>query len=201
MKKIILTGGTSGGKTTILERLKKRFNRNAVFVRETATLLLEGGYPKPGDLLPWSQDWHLLFEDAVFYLQRSLEDASSLVARHQNCDLIICDRGLLDVAGHLPGGRAQFCCRYDTTEEESLSRYDVVIHLVSFAMFDPTGYSAVAETRWGNSHLSSLEYAHCTERATLDAWSNHKRRYIVGGQGNIDRKTAEVIEIIERAIA
>jgi len=201
MKRIVFTGGPSSGKTTIMRKLLDHFGHKILLVPETATLLLQGGYPGPGKLMPWSEEWHLLFEDAVFNLQKSIERASLLMAMHNDSEIIFFDRGILDVAGHLPGGVAQFCQRYKTTEKESLLQYDIVIHLVSYAMFDPRGYQEIAESRWGKSYFSSVEYARHIEEATLSVWANHKKRFIVDGHGNIEQKATEVIEIIERVKA
>jgi len=196
MKRIVFTGGPSSGKTTIMEELKRFYNK-AIFVPESATLLLNGGYPKPQ---PYSEEWHLLFEDSIFHLQKSIEDAASLKATHAHADLVILDRGLLDVAAHLPNGMNQYCQRYEMTEEESLARYDVVIHLVSFAMFDPIKYQKIAEERWGKSHFTSFDYAINIEQSSYDAWANHKNRFIVDGKGDIKKKTEEVIDIIKRVM-
>ena len=202
MKRIVFTGGPSSGKTTIMRELQEKPNLKAVFVPETAALLLEGGYPKPGDLLPWSEAWHLLFEDAIFHLQESIENASLLKAAHNNRDLVIFDRGVLDVAGHLPGGMNQFCQSYGVTEEECLQRYDVVIHLVSFARFNPDEYQKMAEVRWTEkSYFTSVEHALNIEQTTLAVWANHKNRFIVDGQGSLERKMAEVAAIIENTLA
>jgi len=149
--------------------------------------------------LPWSEARHLLFEDAVFYLQESIERANLLVETHNNLDLVIFDRGLLDVAAHLPSGIGQFHQRYGATDEV-LSRYDVVIHLVSLAVFDSTKYKEISEARWGKSYFSSIEYAIRIEKTTLDVWPGHKDRFIVAGRGDVDQKIMEVVEIIERVM-
>jgi predicted ATPase len=201
MKKIVFTGGPFSGKSKIASRLRGYFGDQTVFVPETAMLLLEGGFPKPCDILPWSPEWHLAFEDAIFQLQKSIEQASSLLATHNNCKLMILDRGLLDIAGHLPGGMDQFCDRYNVTEEHCLGQYDIVIHLVSIAAIDTVTFQKIARARWKEkTPLTSLEYCLQIEEATLAAYANHKNRFVVHGQGNMESKMTEVVKIVKEAM-
>lgn len=58
IRKIVITGGPCGGKTTVLNALKKDFNDRAVFVPEVATMLLSGGFPAPEKDLFLSEKWH-----------------------------------------------------------------------------------------------------------------------------------------------
>ena len=46
MKKIVLTGGPSGGKTTALSILKETFGKKIALVQEAATLIYSGGFPR-----------------------------------------------------------------------------------------------------------------------------------------------------------
>src|SRR5437879_4150288 len=100
MKKIVLTGGPCSGKSTVHRALREQFPAQVVLVPEAATLLLGGGFPVPGQHLPWSPEWQAVFQAAVLPLQHHLEDAYLLVAGSRGSKLVVCDRGVLDGAAY-----------------------------------------------------------------------------------------------------
>lgn len=201
IKRIVLTGAPCGGKTVIFDTLRQSFF-DYTYVPETAVLLLESsGFPAPTEYYPErSKEWQLDFEDLIFYLQKSIEDAKMSEYIITESKATILDRGLMDIAAHLPGKMEQFCKRYNVTEQEILNRYDVVIHLVSLAVLNPVKYMEVAERRWGNTYLSSLERAIELEESILEAWRNHPNLHIVDGNGDLEIKKSRVIEIINKSI-
>lgn len=195
MKSIVFTGGSCGAKTLIFECLKQLYP-NFAFISETAVMIINGGFPITNESFPWTEKWQLLFEDTIFNLQKSMEDACIFASEVKDTKIMICDRGLLDIAAHLPGGMSQFCKRYKVTEQEILNRYDVVIHLTSLAVIDPVEYQKIASLRWGNSYFGSLEHTIQIEKSILEIYENHPNRFIINGDGDVEKKKAEVFEII-----
>jgi predicted ATPase len=83
IKKVVITGGPVAGKSTAVEHLKGALSGSIVVVPEVATALLSGGYPMPGRDLEWTQEWQEGFQDAVFHVQNSAEQASMIAARQR----------------------------------------------------------------------------------------------------------------------
>ena len=164
MRRVVLTGGPCSGKTTVQRVLRETFTNQLVYVPEAATMLLEGGFPAPSTTLPWSEAWQLSFQRAVLALQYSLEDIHSIT--DEGTKLIVCDRGVLDGAAYMPGGRNEFGKRFNVDLQDAIERYEVVIHLESLATTDPECYG-----RFNNEHrFESIEQAQSLEHAIREAW-------------------------------
>lgn len=127
-KKIVITGGPGGGKTTTLNSLKTR--SDLCLVPEAATILLESGYPSIGPEQPWTPTWQQGLQIAVMGLQKGLE----LLANENGSSkrAILYDRGIADSAAYLQN-TAEFEKLSGETLEQSFDRYDAVIFLHSFA--------------------------------------------------------------------
>src|SRR5262245_42235435 len=100
MKRVVLTGGPCSGKTTVQKAVSEEFFDRVALAPEAATMLLAGGFPVPGQHLPWSEEWQTSFQAAILPLQQSLEEAYGLVARSLGRRLLVCDRGILDGAAY-----------------------------------------------------------------------------------------------------
>jgi predicted ATPase len=197
MKKIVLTGGPSSGKTTILKTLCEEFGDQITLVPEVATLLLDGGFPIPGKDLPWSEAWQESLQTAVLPVQSSLETAFALKAQSSDCRLLICDRGLLDGAAYTPGGLKEFCERFHVDAAAAHKNYAAVIHLESLATADPTKYG-----RAGNEQrFEPLERAKMLEEATRSAWDGHPHHLVIDGRRGIEGKISQVIGIVRFLLA
>lgn len=196
MKKIVLTGGPCSGKTTVLRALRDEF-AGIIIVPEVATLLLEGGFPVPGKHLPWSEEWQASFQAAVLPLQHSLEDTHRLMAVGNGCQLVICDRGVLDGAAYTPGGVPEFSRRYGVDHTLALARYESVIHLESLATAEPEKYGKAGN----DSRFEPLERAQELERATRAAWDAHSRHLVLDGRRGIEGKISQVIGIVRFLLA
>jgi predicted ATPase len=192
MKKIVLTGGPCSGKTITLRALKKEFGDQIVLVPEVATILLEGGFPIPDKDLEWSEKWQAFFQAAVLPLQKSFEDAYSLLADKNGSKLLVCDRGILDGAAYTPGGITEFCKRYKINLNKSYARYEAIIHLESLSTANPKKYGKTNN----NSRFESLERAQFLEKETRNVWKKHSHYLIIGGKQTIRDKVEKVIKII-----
>jgi predicted ATPase len=197
MKKVVLTGGPCSGKTTIHRALPEAFPGRVLVVPEVATLLLAGGFPVPGVHLPWSPEWQASLQSAVLPVQHALEDACVLQARHQGCDLVVCDRGVLDGAGYTPGGLSAFCRAHHLDPAAALRRYDAVLHLESLATADPEQYGKANNA----VRFEPPAEARRVEEAIREAWADHPRRVLITGPRGIDGKLAEVLNFLRLLLA
>jgi hypothetical protein len=197
IQKIVLTGGPCSGKSIVSQALLQEFGKELIAVPETATLLLQGGYPLPGRDLEWSQAWQNLFQRTILPLQISLENIHTIVAYKKGCQLLLCDRGLLDGAAYTPGGVPEFCRRYKLTEAEINRRYTTVIHLQSVAIGRPENYGQANN----GVRFESLKEALQLETATLAAWAKHPRRIIIDCQNGLEGKIIQAIKTVKALLA
>ena len=78
MKKIVLTGGPSGGKTTALSILKETFGGKIALVQEAATLIYSGGFPRKDN-----SPVHIEHaQNIIFYTVHQLEELTLLLLSH-----------------------------------------------------------------------------------------------------------------------
>jgi len=149
--KVVLTGGPCGGKSTILESIKTRFEGEGykVFsVPEIPTMMIAGGCEYPGHD---GREKLMAFETALIKLQIQAEESFLAVARSTGQkSIVVFDRGLLDIPAYLPEEQWAQVLRanrhllgpiYETNGGGSLhqgeaalaARYDMVLHLVTAA--------------------------------------------------------------------
>jgi hypothetical protein len=119
IKKIALTGGPGGGKSTAAELFKLEYKDFISLVPEAATLLFRGGFPRV--------DSHFVVEaiqKSIYHVQNNLEDTySNIFPSHT----LLCDRGTVDGGGYWPHGPEHFFKTMGTTLKNELDRYDAVI--------------------------------------------------------------------------
>lgn len=124
-KKIVLTGGPGGGKTTALDLFRRELLDKVVIVPEAATLLFKHGIPRPQDF-----EGAMRTQLSIFYMQKNLEK----IYRAQFPDsTLICDRGCVDSLAYWPEEQEKFLEKIAMTRAELFNRYDAVIFFESAA--------------------------------------------------------------------
>jgi predicted ATPase len=186
-KKIVLTGGPCGGKTTLSRFLAKAFERNLVVVPESASLLFSGGFPR------W-HDYECIksTQRAIYQVQCELE--LSFTTHFSEFNLIL-DRGTLDGAAYWPDGAESYFINVGTTLEQETARYDRVIYLESA---DEKAYEE-NKKRNPNRH-ETWEEAHKLDELTFALWSKHPRLTVVRNQCSFSEKVSNVFELIEEEL-
>ncbi|PHN89343.1 hypothetical protein CSC79_12770 [Pseudoalteromonas sp. 3D05] len=118
-KRIVLTGGPGGGKTTAIDLLRREFSKQIVVVPESATMLFSGGIKR-------NNEPHLIksHQQAIFNLQKNLEHIQR--TEHPN-RLMLCDRGSLDGLAYWPDETSDFFDCLNTDLQTELTQYDAVI--------------------------------------------------------------------------
>lgn len=162
--KIVITGGPSGGKTTLIETLLIDFKGHAAVVPEAASILYRGGFPRKS-----SPAGKIAAQTAIYHTQRSLE---SLVEVDNSSKFIICDRGSLDSIAYWPSNTENFFLNFATSLEAELSRYDWVLHLktADSDFFDTTNPVRT------ESHLEAVQL----DEKIMSAWDKHPQRIVIG---------------------
>lgn len=183
--KLAITGGPSGGKTTLIEALKKELGSKCAVVPEAASILYRGGFPRyktaPGIM-------HA--QKAIYHTQRELED---LVAGVSQKSLIVCDRGSLDSVAYWPEDEAHFFKTLNTSKEQELARYDWVIHLDTAALdfYDTTN----------PIRTESFQEAWELNDKIKCAWDGHPRRVVITHNEDFLSKMTTSLSVINAIMA
>lgn len=160
---IAITGGPSGGKTTLLQILQKEFGHDLSLVPEAASILYRGGFPRTGTL---TNRRHV--QRAIFQVQRELED---LARDEEPPEVIICDRGSLDSIAYWPASEADFFDSLHTSREEEFKRYDWVLHLDTAPESDFDTNNPI--------RTENFEEAVALNSKTHSAWLGHPRLLVI----------------------
>lgn len=171
--KIVLTGGPSGGKSTLQQAVSEQIP-GAYCVPEVATILLGGGFPAPTERHPWDGPWQRNFQQAVAAGQLALEEVCLRRAAGEDKQLILFDRGIIDGAAYLPGSVSELEDMASHSEQAMLSRYDTVLHLTTSAAHD-------VYDKHSNPHrFEETEEALRLDDRIMTAWGNHPNRIVLG---------------------
>ena len=185
IKKIVLTGGPAGGKTTLTSRLVKELSGlgyRVFIVPEAATELISQFGIKPfGNCLSMF-DFQYFVTSSQMHKEQLAKEAAELVPEEKI--LILCDRGVIDNKAYVTQKEFnQVLARFNVTEKQMLESYDAVIHLVSSAKGAEFAYNYDNAARY-----ETLEQAREKEDATLLCWRNHKHRVVIGNSYNFENK-------------
>lgn len=178
--KIAITGGPSGGKTTLIEALQKDLSGKLAVVPEAASILYRGGFPRKP-----TENNRIHAQRAIYYTQKELEDLTSETA---NTNLIVCDRGSLDSIAYWPKDEAHFFAHLKLDKNAELARYDWVIHLDT-ASQDAFDTSNPLRTE-------SFQEAMLLNDAIKKAWADHPRRVLIAHENNFLNKIGKAKKLI-----
>ncbi len=185
-KRIVLTGGPGGGKTTALDLFRRELKGKIASVPEAATMIFSGGIERTDD-----DQATCAQQIAIFNLQRHLEDIQRKM--YPDC-LILCDRGCLDGLAYWPGSNEDFFQTMNTSLDEELNRYDAVI-------FFETAAKSGQEIKSNNPiRNESEEKAIILDERLQKIWSQHPNFYLVGSSESFIRKIMFGIMTIENVI-
>lgn len=178
--KVAVTGGPSGGKTTLIEALKKELGQKCALVPEAASLLYRGGFPR--FKTPTGQ---LHAQKAIYYTQKELED---LISQESQKSLIVCDRGSLDSIAYWPDDEKHFFQTFSSTKEAELSRYDWVLHLdtASVDFYDSSN----------PIRTETFQEAQVLNEKVKKAWEGHPRRVIITQNKDFLSKISTSLSVI-----
>lgn len=184
--KIVITGGPSGGKTTLIEALQKDLANKVSVVPEAASILYRGGFPRkptpPGKI-------HA--QRAIYFTQRELED---LVTDETKASAVVCDRGSLDSIAYWPNqDDADFFRSLGTNREKEFSRYHWVLHLdtADGETFDTTNPIRT------ESHNEAV----LLNELITKAWQGHPRRVVIPHEADFLSKIGKAKSVIQKILS
>ena len=199
--RIVLTGGPAAGKTTLISRILKEFRQEdgwkVITIPETATELISGFGIRPfGSCVSMEDFQYFVIEDQLHKERLALKGAELVP---EDKILIIYDRAVLDDKAYISDAQfAKTLAHFGKTEQEVLSGYDAVLHLVTCAKGAEFAYN------YGNAaRYETVEVAREKDDLTLRAWSGHPAVYVIDNSVNfedkIDRAIAQIYRIIGQA--
>jgi nicotinamide riboside kinase len=184
-KKLAITGGPSGGKTTLIEVLKKEFGSRIKVAPEAASILYKGGFPR---IKNYAGYFHAQL--AIVSTLRHLEDL--MMETHPD-SLIVCDRGSLDSLAYWPDTEEHFFKNIHSTRQAELARYDWVLHLDTATEID---YDTTNDIRTESFHEARLlnEKVHAS-------WNGHPKRQIITAENDFFSKMKKSTDIVAEILA
>src|SRR5436190_22868999 len=96
-RRVAISGGPGGGKSTVAAALAREFGERVVVVPEVATHLLGGFFPGIS-----GPDDRRAVQRAIYHVQLNLEAVHR--ARSADAGVLVFDRGILDGAAYWPDG-------------------------------------------------------------------------------------------------
>ena len=190
IKKIVITGGPSGGKTTALSWIQNAFSKlgyTVLVVPETATEFISGG------VAPWTCGSNLDYQKCQMQLQLEKERLFEQAARTMKADkiLIVCDRGGMDNRAYMNDKEfSRVLEEIGKTESELLNSYDAVFHLETAAK----GAQRFYTTENNKARTETPEQAIEVDNKLINAWTGHPHLRIIDN-------TTDFYEKLKRLVA
>lgn len=184
-KKIAITGGPSGGKTTLIEVLKKEFGSRIQVAPEAASILYKGGFPR---IKNYAGFYH--GQLAILATQRQIEEL--LVETFPDA-LIVCDRGSLDSIAYWPDSEEHFFKTINSSREKEFLRYDWVLHL-----------DTATEGSYDTSNpirTESFNEALLLNEKVRNSWKGHPQRQIITAEHDFFGKMKKATDIVAEILA
>jgi len=138
--KIVLTGGTSAGKSSAAEFLAERLRKMNFCVYmapEVPTMLFNAGCPK-SLVMGRNENAFVTFEASMIELQLQIEETFARIAKATGQrSVIIFNRGIADASAFIPQNLWPAVVNFNPAVKQGLltllSRYDLIIHMVTAA--------------------------------------------------------------------
>ncbi len=183
--KVVLTGGPSAGKTTLVQIIEREFRDHVATVPESANILFKGGMPRG------TSELDLIYQQrAIYYLQTELE---TLVQKKNPSKIIVCDRGSLDGIAYWPSPAGiSFLDSLHTNLERECARYDWVLHLETTTNLS---YDTSNPIR-----IESHDQAMIIDERVKSAWSTHPKQIIIHNSQAFSRKVEHVLELVHQIL-
>jgi nicotinamide riboside kinase len=180
-RKLAITGGPSGGKTTLIDTLQRDLGHQIAVAPEAASILYRGGFPRRKGTL---RQKHV--QRAIYFTQFELE---ALVQDEYSDKLIICDRGSLDSMAYWPSDGTNFLDSINSTLEKEITRYDWVLHL-----------DTAPEEHYDSENpirTESYSEAPRLNDRILAAWQLHPQRWVIHHHSDFFSKMSQCMKIIK----
>lgn len=204
---IVVTGGPCGGKSSAMASLSAALAKKGVdmyAVPEVPTIIFGAGAKFPG--IDGGQQL-MEFEMSVIEMQLSMERSFLRIAKSTGRpSVLVCDRGLLDIAAYLPPETwERILAKQGLTEAQIMSRYAGVLHLVTAAdgaeKFYKSGHT-VDDSGAAVYRQESPQQARELDAKVQACWARHPKvcraaNLDDGFEGKMARSTQFVLDLIQ----
>ena len=196
--RIALTGGPCAGKSTVLKRIRQKYEEKgyAVYLLpEAATLFIEAG----ADFLTKDAELSYVTEKSKLEFQLQMEKSMTQIA--ESCGkpaLLICDRGTMDTAAYMPAEVWQRIKEDIGLTEKELrdEHYDAVLHICTAAKGAEDFY-----TLYNNKCRSeSVEVARDVDDRILSVWKGHPVLHIIKAEICFEDKIQHVLRVLDEIL-
>ncbi len=182
--KIVLTGGPSAGKTSLIEILYRNYWDRLCIVPEAASILFHGGFPRGS-----AESQLKCQQRAIYHVQKELEQLGDDQAKEKMpAQSLICDRGSLDGLAYWPGDKDSFFAAVQSDMNAELARYDWVIHLETASH---VGYKST------RIRIESEQEARLLDEKVKNAWNLHPNRLIICNSTEFIAKVEKAVGCVE----
>jgi nicotinamide riboside kinase len=182
--KIVITGGPSSGKTSVVEILARSASPCLKVVEEAAALLFRGGFLRHTD--PEKLKCQQI---AIYHVQRQLENIAMIESPARP---MICDRGSLDGLAYWPDDQTSFFRAIESSMEKELLRYDWVIHLDTVK---PT------DSQRDGFRTEEAKSASAMNDRVKRAWSLHPNRIVIDAHQDFLNKIHRAVNALSLIVA
>lgn len=186
MKKIVITGGPGGGKTTALDLFRREIEGKVAVIPESATAVFSGGVQRDT-----RAEVVKAIQKMIYYHQKNIEHIYQCQNHHQ---LFLCDRGTLDGLAYWPDSEESFLKQMKTTLEHELAKYDAVI------FFETAAICGGEITSNNPFRTESNEKAIELDKKLKSIWSRHPNFHVVKSKGSFVEKIMDGIQIIKQVV-
>lgn len=189
IKKIVITGGPCGGKSTAMSWIQNTFTQmgyTVLFVPETATELITAG------VAPWTCKSNLDFQKCQVALQIEKERIFEQAASTMNTDkvLIVCDRGVIDNKAYMTDLEFMSIANLlNVNEVELRDNYDAVFHLVTAAKGAERFYTTVNNI----ARTETAEEAAEMDDKFISAWTGHPHFRVIDNSTDFENKMKRLL--------
>ncbi len=192
MKKIVVTGGPCGGKTTAIEFIKKELTDKGyqvLCIPETASELILGG------VTPWgmkSLDYQLCQMKLQLFKEEIFEEAAKKIGNTDKT-VIICDRGMMDNKAYMTDDDFDKAFQIlGITALEMMNRYDSIIHMETAAKGE--GYTLSNN----NARTEDKEQAIRLDDMLINVWKKHSSFNVIKTTKDFNEKIEALSALISR---
>eukprot|EP00008_Paramoeba_atlantica_P004855 CAMPEP_0201495384 /NCGR_PEP_ID=MMETSP0151_2-20130828/53650_1 /ASSEMBLY_ACC=CAM_ASM_000257 /TAXON_ID=200890 /ORGANISM="Paramoeba atlantica, Strain 621/1 / CCAP 1560/9" /LENGTH=163 /DNA_ID=CAMNT_0047884355 /DNA_START=207 /DNA_END=698 /DNA_ORIENTATION=+ len=138
------------------------------------------------------------FESAIVHLQMQAEQSFQRCAKAEKQPaVVIMDRGMLDIPAYLPREMWLTILKANGLEEsELMSRYDLVLHLVTAA----DGAEKFYITSNNAARSETPEQARVLDAKVKECWAKHPNQFIIKNGGTFKEKLQEATDRVVKYI-
>lgn len=197
VKRIVLTGGPSSGKTSVLEKIDQVYSSlgyKVIIVDETATYLINKGIRPFGEGKIDMVD----FQELVLKFQIAKEEVIDRAVEMMGSKnvIIVYDRGTVDNRAYINEEEfAEVLTRLNNVSniKELMDKYDLVINLV--------GRKDFYTTENNEARSEDADQALKLGDVTLKGWLGHKNIRVVLPKEDFNDKIHEVLNIVNEILS